>query len=368
MTYKNLNLYLLFFIIITNCCAQKANNKLDKKLISTASNFINTLGENNEFSGTILIAKKDSILFELASGEASKRYRVKNNINTKFNLGSNNKMFTGIAIMQLYERNLLDLDDKISRYIDSSWLPKSITDKVSIHHLLSHTSGFGDFFNSTYEKSAKEYFRNIEDFKPLIKGDTLAFEPGSQVLYSNMGMLLLGVIIENLTGKSYFDYVSDNIYDPLKMDNTACYEMDKPIENLAIGYYKSDGQWRNNLFKHVIKGGPSGGGFSTVRDLHKFGQGILDNKLISDSSKEILFKIQTKLDGPAYKNYGYGYGFVVIEDKQNKVIGHLGGFTGISSGFFTSLNDGYIICVLSNYDAVATQIAVELSKVLLDNN
>lgn len=103
--------------------------------------------------------------------------------------------------MQLYEKNLVALDDKISNYIDSSWLPKNITDKVSIHHLLSHTSGLGDFFNSTYEKSAKEYFRTIEDFKPLIKGDTLAFEPGSHVLYSNTGMLLLGVIIENVTGK-----------------------------------------------------------------------------------------------------------------------------------------------------------------------
>ena len=151
----------------------------------------------------------------------------------------------------------------------------------------------------------------------------------------------------------------------LKLD---CYEMDKPIENLAIGYYKpeSENEWRNNLYKHVIKGGPSGGGFSTVRDLHKFGQAILENRLISKSSMDILSKIHQKLDGPAFDNYGYGYGFVTVKKKNNKMIGHLGGFTGISSGFFISLENEHMVCVLSNYEAVGIQITLELSKLIIE--
>ena len=368
MQNKILKLSFLLVFTFIGCKAQNKNVDLSEKLTSKATELIDELCEDDRFSGTIIVAKKDSVLYQFACGEASKRFHIKNNIDTKFNLGSNNKMFTGIAIMQLQEKGMLNLYDTIDKYIDSSWIPKKIGSQITIHHLLTHTSGLGDFFNSDFENGSKELFRNIEDFKPLIKTESLYFKPGSNTQYSNTGMLLLGVIIEKVSKISYFDYIAENIYKTSGMTNSDCYEMDKPIENLAIGYYKpeSENEWRNNLYKHVIKGGPSGGGFSTVRDLHKFGQAILENRLISKSSMDILSKIHQKLDGPAFDNYGYGYGFVTVKKKNNKMIGHLGGFTGISSGFFISLENEHMVCVLSNYEAVGIQITLELSKLIIE--
>lgn len=361
--------FIVLFIFISQLNAQtkKSLSSLDNQLVTTAENMISSQFEKGKFSGTILIAHKDSILFEKAYGEASKSYHVLNNMDTKFNIGSNNKMFTATAIMQLYKKQLLKLDTPISQYIDTTWLPEKITDKITIDHLLTHTSGLGDFFNERFEKSSKALFREIKDFKPLVKSSTLAFEPGTNTQYSNTGMLLLGVIIENITGQTYFEYVNKFIYKPIGMEDTGCFEMDMPVENLATGYSFVDGLWENNLFKHVIKGGPSGGGFSTARDLYKFGQSLLNKKLLPQPLLDKQLKIHQKLHGPTYKNYGYGYGFVVIEGKNTKVVGHLGGFYGISSGFFVSLDTGHIISVLSNYDAVGTQVAVELSKILVEN-
>ena len=142
-----------------------------------------------------------------------------------------------------------------------------------MHHLLTHTSGLGSYFNDTYWNGSRELYRSVEDFKPLVKGDTLQFEPGERFSYSNTGMLLLGVVIQSATGQDYFDYIRENIYRPAGMNNSDCYEMDFPVENLAIGYIPAPGspwKWENNLYKHVIKGGPAGGGFSTVEDLFRF--------------------------------------------------------------------------------------------------
>lgn len=192
--------------------------------------------ERDVFSGAALIAQGEEVLVTHACGEASKRFHVPNDLETKFNLGSMNKMFTSVAILQLVERDVLRLDEPIARYVDESWLPRDITDRVTIHHLLSHTSGLGSYFNDAFMRGSRAQFRELEDYKPLVQGDTLAFEPGTGWQYSNTGMLLLGVVIEAVTGQSYFDYIREHIYAPAGMDASDSYDMDQPVENLAIGY------------------------------------------------------------------------------------------------------------------------------------
>jgi CubicO group peptidase (beta-lactamase class C family) len=313
----------------------------------------------NLFSGTFLIAKGDEILMTFVGGEASKRFHVPNNIDTKFNLGSMNKMFTATAIMQLVEKGLLSLDDPISKYVDETWLPESITSKITIHHLLTHTSGLGSYFNETYMKGSRELFRNVDDFKPLVKGEKPAFEPGTRFLYSNTGMLLLGVVIESVTGGSYFDYIRKNIYEPAGMTDSDSYEMDYPVENLAIGYSRDRNSpygWQNNLYKHVIKGGPAGGGFSTVKDLHRFARAIQTGKLISKESLDKMWK--------DYAGGYYGYGFSVEEGPNGKVVGHGGGFDGINSNLDIYLDRGYIVAVMSNYDNGASPIGQKVGQIL----
>ncbi|MEX0289230.1 MAG: serine hydrolase domain-containing protein [Flavobacteriaceae bacterium] len=328
-------------------------------LVEESKALVNPLCEKDAFSGTVLIAKGKEILYEKACGEASKRFHVKNKLDTKFNLGSMNKMFTAVAIMQLSEQELLAVSDPISKYVDESWLPKTITSQVTIHHLLSHTSGLGSYFNRKYWNSSRQLYRKVEDFKPLVQGDQLAFTPGDRFQYSNTGMLLLGVIIEKVSGKDYFAYVRENIFEKAQMPNTDAYEMDHPVENLAIGYSPSKSNpygWENNLYKHVIKGGPAGGGFSTVRDLHSFANALLNEKLVSKASLELLWTDHSKS--------GYGYGFGTRADSKVMVVGHSGGFPGLNANLDIFPESGYIIAVMSNYDEAASPLARKLNKLV----
>jgi len=337
----------------------KESDLTEKQFLREVKAMMQRLTEADVFSGTLLIAKQDKVLMTFVGGEASKRFHAPNKIDTKLNLGSMNKMFTATSIMQLVEKGLLALDDPISKYVDESWLPTEITSKITIHHLLTHTSGLGSYFNETYIEGSRALFRNVEDFKPLVQGEKPAFDPGERFRYSNTGMLLLGVVIENVTGQSYFDYIRKNIYEPAGMKNSDSYEMDYPVENLAIGYSpdrSSPYGWQNNLYKHVIKGGPAGGGFSTVNDLHGFALALLSGKLVS---KESLNQLWTDHSGE-----NYGYGFTVTENPSGKVVGHSGGFDGINGNLSIFLDKGYIVAVLSNYDRGASPVARKIEDLI----
>jgi len=337
----------------------KESNITEEQLIQEVKDMMQRLTKADVFSGTLLIAKGDKVLMTFVGGEASKRFHVPNNMDTKFNLGSMNKMFTATSIMQLVEKGLLALDDPISKYVDESWLPEEITSKITIHHLLTHTSGLGSYFNETYMKGSRELFRYVEDFKPLVKGEKPAFEPGERFRYSNTGMLLLGVVIESVTGQSYFDYVRKNIYEPAGMKDTDSFEMDYPVENLAIGYSPAPNRpygWKNNLYEHVIKGGPAGGGFSTVGDLHRFGLALLSGKLVS---KESMEKMWTDHAGE-----NYGYGFRISEGSFGRAVGHSGGFSGINGNLSLFLDKGYIAAVLSNYSRGASPVARKIEDLI----
>ena len=143
------------------------------------------------------------------------------------------------------------------------------------------------------------------------------------------------------------------------MTNSDCYEMDYPVENLAIGYspdWKSPYRWQNNLFKHVIKGGPAGGGFSTVKDLHKFAVALLAAKFVS---KDMLQTLWTD-----YKGGNYGYGFTVTQGPGGKIIGHSGGFSGINSELNIYVDSGLIVAVMSNVDNGASPLAARIGRTL----
>jgi CubicO group peptidase (beta-lactamase class C family) len=270
-----------------------------------------------------------------------------------------NKMFTSVAIMQLVERGLLSVDDPIGSYVDETWLPKEIADVVTIHHLLTHTSGLGSYFNETFENGSRLRWREVEDYKELIYTDTLAFEPGTDWSYSNSGMFMLGVVIESATGEDYFDYVRENIYAPAGMENTDCYDMDCPIENLAIGYWRSSGcpgGWKNNYYEHVIRGGPAGGGFSTSRDLWRFARALQTGKLVSETSLEQLWTDHFEA--------GYGYGFGISEGAGGKVVGHGGGFTGINANLDMFLDSGYVSVVMTNYDGAGAPVDTRIAELL----
>jgi CubicO group peptidase (beta-lactamase class C family) len=310
-------------------------------------------------SGTLLIAKGSEILLTEVGGEASKAFHVPNDIDTKFNLGSMNKMFTATAVARLVEAGKLSFDDPIGKYVDETWLPKEVTEKITVRHIITHTSGLGSYFNDKYVQSSRDLFRKLDDYKPLIKDDRPAFPPGERFQYSNTGLFLLGVIMEKVTGEDYFDHIRKAIYAPAGMTDSDCYEMDRPVPNLAIGYspdFASPYKWQNNLYKHVLKGGPAGGGFSTVKDLHRFALALLSGKLVSKPMLETMWT--------DFKGANYGYGFQVDPGLGGKVVGHSGGFEGINSVLDIYIDSGYIVAVMSNHDGGASPVADRIRRTL----
>ena len=140
---------------------------------------------------------------------------------------------------------------------------------------MTHSSGLGSYFNETFMGSSLSSVQGARRLQAArVPGPRSVSSRASAYSYSNTGMFLLGPIVEKVTGDSYFEHVRKAVHEPAGMPDTDCYEMDRPVENLAIGYTRQDGEWFNNLYAHVIKGGPAGGGFSTVRDLLAFDQAL----------------------------------------------------------------------------------------------
>jgi CubicO group peptidase (beta-lactamase class C family) len=318
---------------------------------------VGRLAAADRFAGCVLVAKDGEVLYERAVGPASRSFDVPNRIRTKFNLGSMNKMFTAVAVAQLAEQGRLSLDDSLDTYVDESWLPKAVSSRIRLRHLLNHTSGLGSYFNDTFWNGSRALYRALDDYKPLIRDDTPAFEPGTDESYSNTGFFLLGVVIERVTGSDYFEHVRAAVHAPAGMPDTDCYELDRPVPDLAVGYVPEvadDGTltWRNNLFMHVIRGGPAGGGYSTVRDLLAFDRALRSGTLLGEEWREQLWTARPEEHAP-----GYGYGFAVEQGPLGRVVGHGGGFPGLNGQLDMYLDAGYTVAVLSNVDRGAGPVA-----------
>ena len=301
--------------------------------------FLRRQVQADEFSGCTLVADHEKVVFKKAYGLASKRFSVPNRIDTKFNLGSVNKVFTRVAIMQLAEQGKLAFDDYVVQHLPS--YPPEVANKVTINHLLNHTSGMGHYWNEKFN-ATKDNLRTVDAFLNLFRGDPLSFDPGQKFEYSNAGYVLLGKIIEVVSGQDYFSYVREHIYKRADMKNTDHYEMNLPTPNIAIGYTSMDlegnptaGPRKNNLFMFGVKGSPAGGGYSTADDMLKFCIALLHHKLLSTEYTKLLFS-------PTHKRRS--------EKREPRVFGHAGGGPGIGAIFEIYLDLNYTDIVLSNYD------------------
>jgi len=221
----------------------------------------------------------------------------------------------------------------------------------------------GGYFSDRYDAMSRERLRTVDDMMKLVREDEkdIQFEPGTKWQYSNTGMLVLGKVIEIVSGQSYFDYVRENIFKPAGMQNTDSYQLDQVNPNLAIGYDKrftdTGVEWVNNIFSHVMRGGPQGGGFSTAEDLLKFDQALRSGKLVSAATLKILTTPKPELKSP-----DYGYGFQ--SSSTTGIAGHGGGFTGISSNLDMFLNSGWTAIVLSNYGRGSFPISQKMRQLI----
>lgn len=332
----------------------------EKEMAGELETYLNKLTGADVFSGAVLLARGDRVLFEKAYGEANKDFKAPNNVNTKFNLGSMNKMFTSVAIAQLVEAGKLSFDDSLGKFMPD-FPDKEAAEKIKIKHLLSHTSGLGNYFNRTFIESSRARFRTVDDFLELAKDEKMQFEPGTKWQYSNTGMLVLGKVIEKVSGQNYFDYIRENIYKKAGMTSSDSYDLDTVNQNLAVGYekdYTDQGTvFRNNIFMHVIRGGPAGGGYSTVGDLLKFARALQSGKLVGKEYVKLLTSAK-----PELKSEGYGYGFIISTNPDTT--GHSGGFPGISSELIMFTNSDYVAVVLSNYGMGAQPVTSKIRELV----
>ncbi len=333
-----------------------------KELALELSSFINNLSMKDAFSGSVLVAKGNDVIFKGSVGYANKTWKIKNNIDTKFSLGSMNKMFTAIAALQLIEKGKLKFDDKLIEFVDNSWLPKGNSDSITIRQLLTHTSGLGNFFNDEFNQSNKEVYRNLAAYKPLISQSELLFTPGSRNRYSNSGMLMLGLVVEKVSGESYYDYVQKHIYNKANMLNSGSFELDSVTDNLASGYLKrmhSD-QWVDSIYARAIKGSPAGGGFSTVEDLHQFSLALTEFKLLGKELTEDAYTEKTKYNSA----FWYGYGFSVSSEPNNRIVGHGGAYLGVDARLDIHLDSGFIVVILANQSDVVAPVRRKINELI----
>lgn len=228
------------------------------------------LAQVDRFAGAVLLARRGKILLSKAHGFADRGNHILNATNTKFRIGSMSKMFTAVAILQLAEKKRVSIDAPIGQYL-SDYPNSDIATRVTVRQLLTHTAGTGDIFTPEYEKQRLDV-RTLADYVNLFGSRRLAFSPGSQWAYSNYGYILLGRIVEKVTGVSYYDYVRIHIFEPLGMINTDSVPETVNVPQRSTGYTARQGVWVNNVDTLPWRGTSAGVGiqqFATSISLHK---------------------------------------------------------------------------------------------------
>jgi CubicO group peptidase (beta-lactamase class C family) len=310
------------------------------------------LAGEGEFSGAVLIAKDSRVLFSHAYGLADRKRPIPNTIQTRFRIGSMNKMFTAVAILQLVQAGKVKLTAPLGTYLHD-YPNHDVATKVTIHQLLTHTGGTGDIFGPDFDAHRHD-LRTLADYVDLYGTRGLEFEPGSQWAYSNYGFILLGAVIEQVTGHSYYDYVQQHIYAPAGMTRTGSLPERQAVPDRSIGYTKPPGTtaWAPNTDTLPYRGTSAGGGYSTVEDLARFAHALLSHKLLDPDTTKLLITGKAKA-GPDTK---YAYGFEDARDADgNGWVGHGGGAPGMNGDLKIYPKTGYVVAVLANLDPPAAQ-------------
>lgn len=303
----------------------------------------------DRFAGAVLIGRRGRIVFQKVVGLANRESQTANTLDTKFRNGSMNKMFTATAVMQLVEGGKLSLDDAVGKVI-SNYPNPEVARKVTIRHLLGHTGGTGDFFGPLFMKN-RLTLKTHADYVAMFGDRAPLHEPGAEFRYSNYGMVLLGAIIEQVSGMSYFDYVRTRIFEPAGMTSTGSLPEVDPVPNRSIGYMRRNDAWVPNADTLPWSGTSAGGGYSTVGDFFRFAEALQSGKLVSSAS---LMQMTT----PGIERQ-YGFGMSLAGEGATRSFGHSGGAPGQNGDLRIFPESGYVVVALSNLDPPAASRMVD---------
>lgn len=318
------------------------------RLAAAAASYAQKQAAAGLFSGTVLIARNGVPIFQRAYGLADRASGIRNALNTRFRIGSMNKMFTATAIMQLVQAGKIDLNKPFGTYV-TGYPNTSVSSSVTIRELLTHTGGTGDIFGPAFEKNRSK-LRTLQDYVDLYGKRPARFKPGSKFEYSNYGFILLGVVIERVSGQSYYDYVRDHVFMPAGMTSTGSEPEDDTVADRSVGYTSgSNGALQPNTDTLPYRGTPAGGGYSTVGDLMRFANALLSHKLLDAQYTDMMTTGKVEMV-PGLK-YGFGFGDHVING--TRCFGHNGGAPGMNGDLEICPDSGYVVAVLSNLDPPA---------------
>ena len=319
---------------------QTKTDKLDK--------LISAYAEYGKFNGSVLVAEKGNVIYKKGFGLADMEWNIPNQPDTKHRLGSITKQFTAMLIMQLVEQGKLKLDVPISTYLPD--YPKKNGEVITIHHLLTHSSGIPNM--TSFPGFLKNVSRNAYSPKELVNmsaDSTLQFEPGKNFAYSNSGYLVLGYIIEKVTGKSYEQVLQEKIFTPLKMNNTGYDHHETLMKNRASAYERNGRRYVNAGFIDMSVPHAAGAMYSTVEDLSLWDQALYGNQLLRKENMDLLFKKHIASGGGHY-----GYGWVIAEiplgntAERIETVGHGGGINGFNTQLTRIPKDKSFIVLLNN--------------------
>lgn len=340
-----------------------ANNPDIEKIIESINN-------KKPFSGVVFVQQNGKMIFRKAYGFANRSEEIANTVDTRFGIASGCKIFTSVAICQLVEKGLISFDTLLRDCVNTPFT--GFDQNISIHHLLTHSSGIPDYFD---EETMTDYgalwndipmyrMKSPKDFITMFAGQKMKFAPGNRFHYNNAGFIVLGLIIEQQTGMSFIDYAEKNIFLPCEMYDSGYFSIDKLPKNVAYGYIENelDGTWRTNIYSIPIVGGPDGGAFVTAPDMSRFWKGLFEFRLLS---KDYTLKLTTDYIHAEDDEY-YGYG-IWINKKNNEVFKYhlMGGDPGVC--FRSSIYPQYDIqsVVIGNKGHGAYMITKEIESWLL---
>ena len=355
---KYSQIILAFFLLFSfNNFPQSKADKIDQLLRKYV--------EYNAFNGAALVAENGKVIFKKGYGYANFEWDIPNAPDTKFRLGSITKQFTSMLIMQLVQEGKLRLDEKVSEVLSD--YPKEQGEKITIHDLLTHTSGIPNYtdFPGYPTEIMKNTFSPLELVK-LFENKPLEFKPGSKFSYSNSGYILLGYIIEKVTGKPYEEVLKENIFNPLGMKNSGYDHNIEIIPKRAYGYNHFALEVQNANYIDMTVPFSAGALYSTVEDLYKWDQALYTNKILSKGNIKKLFGKYIPAFGGMY--YGYGWAVTKISNGHGdsvNVVAHGGAVNGFNSLIERFTDDKNLIVLLNNTGATDLQdIAKHIEKIL----
>ena len=348
---KNRHFLILFILVLAvQLFAQEKFNP-EQKLIELA-------GKNKNIGIAAAYAVNGEVKWSQSAGLNCQDSDIPFSSTTLTRIASIAKNFTAVAVMQLVEKKLINLDSPIENYLNDLPVDKK---QITVLQLLSHTSGISQYLGEKEIENTIHY-ESLHDAMDVFIQRPLLFESGTKYFYTTYGYVVLGSIIEAVTSLSYEDYMSKYIFDVAGMHNTSIEYINKDYINKSCLYHNNGRKTKEGKQNDLSNRIPGGGFHSTLEDVLKFGNGLLDGKLISKESLDTMLQIQpVEYDG---NKYGLGWYMYGPPPNENLVIGHSGGQTGCSSQLMIIPKSNTVVIVLSNTSGTYPDIVTFASNLI----